>query len=93
MKKVKREAAAQRRPAQSERKNRVFSAKRQAVWFETQSVSNWNCSKMPWLSFLPVLFQSVRRGKILPTGHAAQQIFPICLLLCFAMLGEGEQAA
>ena len=38
--KVKREAAAQRRPAQSERKNRVFSAKRQAVWFETQYVSN-----------------------------------------------------
>ncbi len=37
---VKREAAAQRRPAQSERKNRVFSAKRQAVWFETRSVSN-----------------------------------------------------
>ena len=35
-----REAAAQRRPAQSERKNRVFSAKRQAVWFETHSVSN-----------------------------------------------------
>ena len=37
---VKREAAAQRRPAQSERKNRAFSAKRQAVWFETQRVSN-----------------------------------------------------
>ena len=34
------EAAAQRRPAQSERKNRAFSAKRQAVWFETQRVSN-----------------------------------------------------
>ena len=34
LKKVKREAAAQRRPAQSERKNRVFSAKRQTVWFE-----------------------------------------------------------
>ena len=32
VKKVKREAAAQRRPARSERKNRVFSAKRQAVW-------------------------------------------------------------
>ena len=32
--KVKREAAAQRRPAQSKRKNSVFSAKRQAVWFE-----------------------------------------------------------
>ncbi len=30
----------QRRPAQSERKNRVFSAKRQAVWFEMQSISN-----------------------------------------------------
>ena len=38
--KVKREAAAQRRPAKSERKNRVFSAKRQAVWFEMRSVSN-----------------------------------------------------
>ena len=32
--------AAQRRPAKSERKNRAFSAKRQAVWFETHSVSN-----------------------------------------------------
>ena len=31
MKKAKCEAAAQRRPAKSERKNRVFSAKRQAV--------------------------------------------------------------
>ena len=30
----------QRRPAQSERKNRVFSAKRQAVWFEMRSISN-----------------------------------------------------
>ncbi|HIU18276.1 MAG TPA: hypothetical protein IAB01_07490 [Candidatus Avidesulfovibrio excrementigallinarum] len=40
LKKGKREAAAPRRPAQSERKNRVFSAKRQAVWFETQRVSN-----------------------------------------------------
>ena len=35
-----------RRPAQSERKNRVFSAKRQAVWCETQRVSNRNCSGM-----------------------------------------------
>ena len=33
LKEVKREAAAQRRPAQSERKDRVFSAKRQTVWF------------------------------------------------------------
>ncbi len=32
LKKVKREAAAQRRPAKSERKNRAFSAKRQAVY-------------------------------------------------------------
>ena len=40
LKKVKREEAAQRRPAQSERKNRVFSVKRQAVWFETQRVSH-----------------------------------------------------
>ncbi|MDM8214568.1 hypothetical protein QUW15_00095 [Desulfovibrio piger] len=40
LKKVKREGGGQRRPAQSERKNRVFSAKRQAVWFETRSVSN-----------------------------------------------------
>ncbi|WP_299391770.1 hypothetical protein, partial [uncultured Desulfovibrio sp.] len=40
LKKVKREAAAQRRPAKSERKNSAFSAKRQAVWFETRSVSN-----------------------------------------------------
>ncbi len=42
---AKREAAAQRHPARSERQNRVFSAKRQAVWFETRSVSNWNCSR------------------------------------------------
>ena len=28
------------RPVRSERKNRVFSAKRQAVWLETRSVSN-----------------------------------------------------
>ena len=32
--------AAQRRPAQSERKNCAFSAKRQAVWFEMRSISN-----------------------------------------------------
>lgn len=44
MKKEKREAAAQRRPARIERKNGVFSAKRQAVWFETQCVSNRKCS-------------------------------------------------
>ena len=42
--KVKCEAAAQRRPAETKRENRVFPAKRQAVWFETQSFSNWNCS-------------------------------------------------
>ena len=36
----KHEAAAQRCPAKNERKNRVFSAKRQAVWFEMQRVSN-----------------------------------------------------
>ena len=40
LEKAERETAAQRRPAQRERKNRVFSAKRQAVWFETRSVSN-----------------------------------------------------
>ena len=33
-KKVKREAAAQRRPAKSEWKNFAFFAKRQTVWFE-----------------------------------------------------------
>ena len=32
-KRTSREAATQRRPAQSEGENRVFSAKRQAVWF------------------------------------------------------------
>ena len=37
--KVKREAAAQRRPARSERKNHAFSAKQQAAGFETQRVS------------------------------------------------------
>ena len=40
LKKANCEAEAQRRPARSERKNRAFSAKRQAVWFETRSVSN-----------------------------------------------------
>ncbi|WP_300772338.1 hypothetical protein [uncultured Desulfovibrio sp.] len=30
------EAAAQRRPTESERKNRVFSAKRQAVWLNAK---------------------------------------------------------
>ncbi|HIX40870.1 MAG TPA: hypothetical protein H9857_08755 [Candidatus Desulfovibrio intestinigallinarum] len=40
LKKVKREAAAQRCPARSEWKNCAFSAKQQAVWFETQRVSN-----------------------------------------------------
>ena len=39
-KKAKCEAAAQRRAAESERKTAFFSAKRQAVWFETRSVSN-----------------------------------------------------
>ena len=38
--KAKCESAAQRRPAQSERKNRAFSAKRQAVWFGMRSISN-----------------------------------------------------
>ena len=40
LKKVKREAAAQRRPAQSEQKNHIFSVKRQAGNIETPSVSN-----------------------------------------------------
>ena len=46
MKKAKREAAAQRRPAQSERKIRAFCVKRQAVWFGTRSASNGKCSKI-----------------------------------------------
>ena len=55
MKKVKREAAAQRRPAQSERKNRAFSAKRQAVKFETRVFQTENTLKdkknaAPWSS-------------------------------------------
>ena len=33
-----RREAEQRRPAQSERKNRAFFAKRQAVWFEMGSI-------------------------------------------------------
>ena len=33
------------RPPRTRRKKRVFSAKRQAVWFETQHVSNGTCSK------------------------------------------------
>lgn len=36
--KDKREAAAPRRPARCAQKNRTFSAKRQALWFETHSV-------------------------------------------------------
>ncbi len=38
--KGKTRGGAQRRPAQSERKNRAFPAKRQAVWFEMHSISN-----------------------------------------------------
>ncbi|WP_300801054.1 hypothetical protein [uncultured Desulfovibrio sp.] len=44
MKKVKREAAAQRPGRKQAEKPRFFSAKRQAVWFETQRVSNGKCS-------------------------------------------------
>ena len=40
LKKAERAAAAQRRPAQSERKNRAFSAKQRAVWFGTRGLSN-----------------------------------------------------
>lgn len=39
LKKKKRKAAAQRSPALSERKNLVFSVKRQAVCFEMRSIS------------------------------------------------------
>ena len=55
--------------------------------------SKEKCSKMPWLPVLPLLSQSVRRGKILPTGHAAQQIFPVFLRRRFGMRERGEQAA
>ena len=44
LKKVKREAAAQRRPARSEPEKPRFSAKRQAAGFETPGVSNEECS-------------------------------------------------
>ena len=40
-----RSKAAQRRPAQTERNERIFSAKRQAVWFGTRSVPNRKCSR------------------------------------------------
>lgn len=40
LKKAEREADAQRRPAKNERGNRAVPAKRQAVWLETQRVSN-----------------------------------------------------
>ncbi|MCI7568186.1 MAG: hypothetical protein MSH25_02265 [Desulfovibrio sp.] len=40
LQKAKREAAAQRRPARSERKKPRFSVKQQAAWFETLRVSN-----------------------------------------------------
>ena len=40
LKKVKRGAAAQRRPAKTKRNDRVFPAKRQTVWLETQRVSD-----------------------------------------------------
>ncbi|HIX41341.1 MAG TPA: hypothetical protein H9857_11185, partial [Candidatus Desulfovibrio intestinigallinarum] len=40
LKKVNREAASQRRPALSERKKFRFFVKRQAVWFEMDSISN-----------------------------------------------------
>ncbi|WP_297228154.1 hypothetical protein, partial [uncultured Desulfovibrio sp.] len=42
LKKAKREVAAQRRPAQSERKNRVFSAKRQAIGLEREAFQTEN---------------------------------------------------
>ena len=61
MKKVKRKAAAQRRPAQSERKNRVFSAKRQAVWFEMQSISMEPHEASAKERGEGVLFQRIRR--------------------------------
>ena len=37
---IRLEAATQRRPARSEREKHTFSAKRQAVWFAAQRVSN-----------------------------------------------------
>ena len=40
LKKVKREAAAQRRPAKSERKKCFFRETTDRVWFETHSASN-----------------------------------------------------
>ena len=40
LKKVKREAAAQRRQTGGERKDCAFLEKWQAVWFEMQSISN-----------------------------------------------------
>ena len=46
--KGKREAAAQRRPARSERKNRAFSAKRQAVWFGARAVQTENALNPLW---------------------------------------------
>ena len=48
------------------------------------------CSERPWLPFLPVLFQLVRRGKFLPAGHAVQQIFPILPRRRFVMFEGGE---
>ncbi|MDM8217284.1 hypothetical protein QUW15_14140, partial [Desulfovibrio piger] len=68
MKKVKREAAAQRRPAQSERKKRVFSAKRQTVWlnvFQTENalkVSNRTKCR------LPEIISACLTGGRLPVG-------------------------
>ena len=45
LKKAEREAAAQRRPAKSERKNRIVFAKRRIAGFETQRVANRNSSR------------------------------------------------
>lgn len=58
--KIKRKAAAQLRPARSEREKRSFSTKQQGARFETHSVSNWKCSgsySLAMQAVLPPLLQ------------------------------------
>lgn len=59
LKKIKREAAAQRRPAKSGWKNRVFPAKRQAVWLKREALQTENA-----LGVLTLILQIVSRDKI-----------------------------
>ena len=61
-----REAAALRRPTQRKRKTAFFSAKRQAVRGETQSVSNGKCSKKTAAPSGTAVDARGRKGRVRP---------------------------